>query len=118
MRGGQGATAASALKRAERTRIIAGASSVARAAKKTRLEPPIGDPSHETTVEAPAAAAPDAAHAPAVEAASLPREQTQAEIFTVQDFYPIADSAASERISPVATRFVCLVVFHNDCEFL
>jgi hypothetical protein len=30
------------------------------AAKKARLELPIGDPSHETTVEAPAAAALDA----------------------------------------------------------
>ena len=106
------------LKRAEKTHIRAEANSVARAAKKTRLELPIGDPSHETTVEAPAAAAPDAAHALAVEAASMPGEQTQAEILTAQGFYPIADSAASERISPVATRFVCLVVFHNDCEFL
>ena len=93
---------------------------LAHAAKKARRERATGDPipPPETTVEAPAAAAPDATHAPAVEAASMPGEQTQAEIFTVQGFYPIADSAASERISPVATRFVCLVVFHNDCEFL
>ena len=120
MRGGQGATAASALQRAEKTNKKVEASLLGHAAKKTRRELPIGDPipPPETTVEAPAAAAPDAAHAPAVEAASKPREQTQAEILKVQDFYPIADSAASERISPVATRFVCLVVFHNDCEFL
>jgi hypothetical protein len=95
---------------------------VARAAKKARLELPIGDPAPppppETTVEAPAAAAPDAAHAPAAEAALKPREQTQAEILTVQKFNPMADYAASERISPVASMYVCLVVFHNDCEFL
>ena len=44
MRGGQGVTAASALRRAEKTQIRAGASLVACAAKKARREVPIGEP--------------------------------------------------------------------------
>ncbi len=67
-----------ALKRAEKTNKKAEASLLGHAAKKTRRELPIGDPipPPETTVEAPAAAAPDAAHAPAAVSASMPGEQT------------------------------------------
>jgi hypothetical protein len=86
-----------ALKHAAKTNKKAEASLLGHAAKKARRErATVGlIPPPETTVKAPAAAAPDAAHAPAAEAASMPHKKTQADIPTVQKFNSMADSAAS-----------------------